>query len=94
MTWKLQQRVKKSRQYRNKAEELFAEQAKTRGWFVTKRGYPDFICYLPDGEVVLVEVKTRKNIKLRKAQYDLMNALKRCGIKCYRWSPDQDWLTK
>jgi len=78
-------------QYKNYLENEFAKKAKQLKWEVTKRGYPDFICYKPNGDVVLVEVKPT-NHRLKKSQYKLMNALKKYGIKCYRWSPDKDWL--
>ena len=84
-------RVKKSREYRNLAEFEFVRKAVSMGWEVTKRGYPDFICYKGD-EFMLVEVKRKRGYKLSKYQYQLMNILKhKYGIKCYKWTPDGEW---
>ena len=85
--------VKKAKEYRNVAERAFSEGARAKGWQVTKRGYPDFICYLPDGGLVLVEVKTKSTHKLHKNQWRLMNVLKNNGIRCYKWSPDRNWMS-
>lgn len=86
--------VKKSKRYRNIAEDTFSVKARGLGWEVTKCGYPDFICYLPDGRMILVEVKTKMTHKLKKSQRKFMNSAKKGKILCYKWSPDKDWLDK
>lgn len=84
----------KIREYNgNFAEKLFAKIARSKGWEVTKRGYPDFICYKGD-MLMLVEVKPQKNYRLKISQFRLMNKLSKYGVKCYKWSPDNDWISK
>jgi hypothetical protein len=41
---------------KNITEEAFAVRAVTEGWSVTKRGWPDYLCWRGD-EVIFVEVK-------------------------------------
>jgi len=75
------------KEYKNKAEREFAETAEKNGWRVTKRGYPDFICYRGD-DLMLVEVKGKPGRKLKRTQHSLMRILKRkYGVKCFRWTP-------
>lgn len=81
------------RTYKNTAERSFAEAAREDGWEVTKRGYPDFICYRGD-DVMLVEVKKNANTRLKLSQSRIMNFLAKRGVKCYKWSPDKDWITR
>lgn len=56
------------------------------GWGVSKRGWPDFICYRGD-EVVCVEVKPDHITELRGPQAKVISILQAHGLKCYRWSP-------
>ena len=72
--------------YKNAAEHEFYLQAKAAGWGVTKRGYPDFICW-KNGELIFVEVKPKKNHRLKVSQSRVMAALSAKGIKCYKWYP-------
>ena len=72
--------------YRNPAEQQCYEELISQGWDVTKRGWPDFICY-KNGNLALVEVKPYKSIHLKVSQYRLMAALARLGVKCFRWTP-------
>ncbi len=82
------------RKYKNGPENDFATRAREIGWIVTKKGWPDFICYKPDGSLVFVEVKPNVSNGLKKAQHKFMNTVnKKYGIPCYRWSPDNDWIT-
>lgn len=71
----------------NKAELAFEARAESNGWFVTKRGWPDFICELPDGRVIVVEVKpTRRDGKpgsLKLSQCKVMEWLTENGIRCF-----------
>ena len=78
--------------YKNRAEQAFATAAREEGWLVTKRGYPDFICYRGE-ELMLVEVKCR-NGRLKSDQLLLMNSLGKRGIKCYKWSPERNFFNK
>jgi len=81
------------RKYRNTAEEEFAVLARSMGWEVTKRGYPDFICY-QGNRMILVEVKKKSSHRLKKSQKKFMDYLSAHGVKCYKWSPDRNWLEK
>jgi hypothetical protein len=83
------------RRYKNKAEQEFAQKAKTRGWMVTKCGHPDFICYRQDQEyMIMVEVKANKSQRLKKSQEKFMSFMSKHGIRCYKWSPDNDWMSE
>ena len=75
----------------NEAEKVFVDTAREQGWIVTKRGYPDVICY-KNGDVMLVEVKRRRKYRLKSSQSRFMGHLSKYGVKCYKWSPDNDWL--
>jgi len=69
--------------YPNVHEQRFAELARSLGWRVTKRGWPDFACYDPDSDgVIFVEVKPPGQ-GLRGAQWLVMRALARLGAKCF-----------
>ncbi len=83
---------KMDKKFKNPAECAFAEIARANGWSVTKRGYPDFICYKGD-KIMFVEVKRRKRYRLKLSQHKFMNTLKGYGVPCYRWSPDSDWFS-
>lgn len=73
--------------YSNTAERSFFELAKEAGWEPSKRGWPDFICFHPDGRVIAVEVKPRlKNGQsglLKTEHARVMAFLKSVGVKCY-----------
>ena len=73
--------------YKNVAEEQFAAFMRREGWGITKKGWPDFVCW-KNGEVIVVEVKPKKDEDLSRPQYMVMKALAKQGFKCYRWSPD------
>lgn len=77
--------------YRNLAENQFVQAARAQGWIVSKRGYPDFICRRGDN-VMLVEVKKTKGQRLKRSQDFIMNYLAAHGVKCYKWTPDTNWL--
>ena len=44
----------------NETERVFETHAKVKGWEVSKKGWPDFICFGPKGQVIVVECKPRK----------------------------------
>ena len=69
----------------NKTEEKFAVKAVAKGWSVTKRGWPDYLCWSGD-EVMCVEVKPEGQ-DLSPYQKLVMQKLTGLGLKCYRWSP-------
>jgi len=79
--------------YKNPAERKFSEVARNQGWKITKRGWPDFICFR-DGEVMFVEVKKNNAQRFKTAQEIIHKILKEHGINVCRWSPDNDWLSK
>lgn len=70
----------------NETEGDFADLARRNGWEVTKRGWPDFLCF-KDGELIAVEVKPRTvkgKLKLpSRYQVLTMQILEAHGIKCY-----------
>ena len=80
--------MNRKKPFKNKAEQSFAEDAQKRGWEVTKRGWPDFLCF-KDGRFVAVEVKKTRNSVLRMSQIRVMEALCMAGIRCYRFTPDE-----
>lgn len=71
----------------NDNERAFQLLAMRNDWTVTKRGWPDFLCYGPNGRIIAVEVKPRqadgflKSITL--AQNRAMKALTKLGVECY-----------
>ena len=75
------------RKPKNQAEGQLYDLMNQDGWFVEKKGFPDFACYRND-EFILVEVKPKRGHRLKKAQYRLMTTLAKAGIKCYRWTPE------
>lgn len=83
--------IRWDREYKNRAESLFAKTAREHGWMVTKRGWPDFICYR-NNDIMLVEVKRKGAYRLKRTQEKFMKTISGYGVKCYRWSPDRDWL--
>jgi hypothetical protein len=80
----------------NEPEHKLARLAERNGWTPTKRGWPDFLCFGPDGEVIAVEVKPRDAAgQLKRLKVDQANAmdwLQAHGIRCY--VSDGDTLEK
>lgn len=73
----------------NTPERNFEILAQCLGWStVTKRGWPDFLAFTPDGSMIAVEVKpltkdgSRYQI-LKREQAAVMDVLSSHGIKCY-----------
>ena len=72
----------------NTPERLFEELAKLKGWTVTKRGWPDFLCFTETGEMIAVEVKPRMKRRsgfkvLKREQAKTMDILTAHGISCF-----------
>jgi len=79
----------------NESEIKFIEKAISMGWEVTKKGYPDFICWKQDGreiDLLLVEVKKYKKQRLSPEQRRFAKFIKKFKIPFRVWSPDNDWL--
>jgi len=61
--------------------------ASAKGWRATKRGWPDYLCFAPDGRIIGVEVKRRmangRLQCLRESQARTMEVLERHGIQCF-----------
>ena len=64
----------------NRNEQVFANRYVSLGWRLSKRGWPDFFCLTPDGDIVLVECKQHQD-KLSSAQFDIMRALMLKGLE-------------
>lgn len=69
----------------NRTERAFAVAARGDGWGVTKRGWPDYLCWKGD-ELICVEVK-KEGLPLSPYQKMVMGKLSKVGIRCFRWSP-------
>jgi len=72
---------------KNETERNFEALALSKGWKVTKKGWPDFLCFGPKGEVIAVEVKPRNHKgqlrMLRRFQERVMDLFVQHGIPCY-----------
>ena len=76
------------RKYANAAEEAFCRLAERNGWRVSKRGWPDFLCWGPNGEIIAVEVKPRRvqsgrMVMLKREQAEALDFLTSKGIRCF-----------
>lgn len=80
--------VKPQRRPKNKAEAEFFDYAESNNWVITKKGAPDFACFLPNSDFCFVEVKATRTRRLKAWQWKVMEKLSSYGIKCYRWSPE------
>lgn len=55
---------------KNKREAIVAEDYYSKGWIVLKNGWPDLFCYNKEtGEIELVEVKAKSQLKITKSGY-------------------------
>ena len=81
------------RRPKNEAEGQLYDELTNRGWTVSKRGWPDFMCY-KDDQVICVEVKRKEYHNLRKDQFRVMRVLASYGIPCFIWSPDSRRLRR
>lgn len=68
--------------FSNKAEQAFYDLAASRGYEVTKRGWPDFFCFDDTGRLMVVEVKKPTQF-LRRDQAIILRALAQYGIPAY-----------
>lgn len=72
---------------KNVTEAKFMALAEQAGWRVSKRGWPDFVCFGPDDEIIAVEVKPRTSKgrlkRLSKQQIEVMDWLSSNSIDCY-----------
>jgi hypothetical protein len=75
--------------YQNVPEDLFSIEMMDEGWIVSKKGWPDFACWHPDGRFMAVEVKPPRGslATLKREQERLMMELERFGIECFVWAP-------
>ena len=77
-----QQTLTTPKTYPNRFENRFAQLAHSLGWEVTKQGWPDFVCYGADDQLIAVEVKPFGGW-LRPEQKRLMAALSNAGVRCF-----------
>jgi len=80
--------VKPQKRPKNPTEAAFFDMAEADGLVITKRGWPDFACFCPDGKFILVEIKPLRSSRLKAWQWKIMETLSSLGVECYRWSPD------
>lgn len=80
--------------YRNEAEQKFAETARQNGWFVTKRGWPDFFCVHEDGSIMLVEVKPYEHSRPKLSQQRILDALGEAGVDVRVWNPQSGFAVR
>ena len=73
---------------RSPAEAEFLRSAVAVRWHAVKRGWPDFFMVDDDGRLAAVEVKRTRGRTLKALQRACMRMLARCGVPCFRWSPD------
>lgn len=72
--------------YQNLSESRFSNLAESKGWNVTKRGWPDFLCWDKDGNPFAVEVKPKygkRQLRLRREQDVCMRFLQSQGVRCF-----------
>lgn len=67
---------------KNKVERAFYDAASSKGWIVSKKGWPDFFCIHPDGKVMVAETKSNKP-RLAPWQNIVMKVLANHGIECF-----------
>jgi VRR-NUC domain len=71
-------------------ERIFTEHARSAGWEISKRGWPDFIMW-KDGEIACVEVKKDLD-RLRDNQLSVLEALASHGVPCFTWRPIEGFV--
>jgi hypothetical protein len=72
----------------NPAEDAFAVCLKDHGISCSKRGYPDFTVYRPDGSIFgFAEVKPRDDRFLKKEQKAFAELCHRYKIPFLKWCP-------
>lgn len=70
------------RAYKNGPERLFSQFAVNHGWFITKKGWPDFLCLSKNGEFFVVECKPN-NRHLKAEQTVCAELLEARGIRVF-----------
>ena len=81
------------RQRKNGPEAEFHRKARDHGFEPTKRGWPDFLIFRPDGSAFAVEVKSTENRRPGRYQQRVLDLLTSHGIPCFVYRPDSG-LTK
>lgn len=66
----------------NESESVFEVIAKSKGYTILRRGWPDFALMRGDGSLFCVEVK-RGSASLSREQEDMIDFLALAGIPCY-----------
>jgi Holliday junction resolvase len=93
--------LKQKQRYKNNAERAFVEKAKSEGWNISKRGWPDFFCE-KDGRFMCVEVKPQRadgREALKFHQIKRMEWLQFLGAECFvgiegdliPFKPEEEW---
>jgi hypothetical protein len=83
------QTMTSSRCPKNKAESIVHKSLTSKGWLVSKRGWPDFFAINPKtGHLAVIEVKPSRGRQLKKHQRIVMHILAAFNIPCFLWNPD------
>lgn len=78
--------VESTKRPKNEAEAAFYDMMISKGWKVSKRGWPDFFCWNEAAQkIILVEVKPKKGRRLKYHQFFIMRELSKFGVECYKW---------
>lgn len=78
--------LKPQRRPVNRAEGKFFDMATSKGWELSKKGWPDFFCKKGD-EIMLVEIKSKHTQHLSRHQEKIIRGLARYGVPCWFWTP-------
>ncbi len=77
-----------NRRPKNVPEGKLFDLLEAKGYFVAKRGWPDFSVWDENGKLIaVVEVKPHAEQKLKTHQFAMLTALAEFGVPCFRWSP-------
>jgi hypothetical protein len=79
---------------KNKAERLFYDLAKEKGYVIARRGWPDYLVYdEAENRYFAVEVKPSKDCPLKGSQIATAELLTHVGLDTLVWSPDIGYRT-
>ena len=56
-----------------------------KGWHPQRRGFPTFMAFSDDGQVVFIEDHVKRSPSARQNQVQLFTALTQAGFQCLTW---------